>query len=316
MLDSSSDDQFKNAEGIETMIANVVKKGVKTAFTKVGLQITTARSKELINLPEEISLYQRYYPADSIKNRKFFNLGAGGFRHPFWTNIDKLNDFYRHMQDDETVIDYDFFSMKELPIASESAEVVFSSHAIEHVPDEQVKFLFKEIHRILKPGAGFRVTCPDIDLDYRSYINKDLDFFYFRFSPWENKNPTCDSSVREMSMEQTFIWHIAGNASIHHVDGCANRITDEEFREILSNNSKEDALNQIVGRADREIHLKYPCNHINWFNFDKLKSLLSEAGFNTVFREAYGQSQIPVLRNTKLFDNTHPKISLYVEAFK
>ncbi len=30
----------------------------------------------------------------------------------------------------------------------------------------------------------------------------------------------------------------------------------------------------------------------------------------------YGQSYAPVMRNTSLFDSTHPKISLYVEAVK
>jgi hypothetical protein len=30
----------------------------------------------------------------------------------------------------------------------------------------------------------------------------------------------------------------------------------------------------------------------------------------------WGQSVIPPLRDTNLFDNTHPKISLYVEALK
>jgi len=44
--------------------------------------------------------------------------------------------------------------------------------------------------------------------------------------------------------------------------------------------------------------------------------MLRKAGFSKIFLSGYGQSFSPVLRNTDLFDNTHPEISLYVEAIK
>lgn len=273
-------------------------------------------NQNAIDLVEERKLYRRYFSEDSIKARRFYNFGAGSFSHPFWTNLDKSHEFYEHLQAKEGHIEFDFFSMEKLPIENDSAEALYTSHAIEHIPDPQVEFLFQEAFRILKPGQIFRVTCPDIDLDYRAYQNKDLDFFYFRFSPFKNGNPTYDQSVPEMTMEQAFLWHIAANTCEHHVDGVENRISDTEFKEIIANNSKNDALDIITGRASVEKQKKYSFNHVNWFTFEKLEKMLKKVGFKQVHREAFGQSQCPVLRDTKLFDKTHPKLSLYVEAVK
>ena len=244
-------------------------------------------------------------------------MGAGGFRHQCWTNIDKLSDWYKNVQQEqESVIDYDFFSKDKLPIRSESAELFYTSHAIEHVTDEEAKHLFAEVHRILKTGGIFRITGPNIDLDYRAFLQGDIDFFYFRTSPILNKNRTFDMSVNSMSIEQAFIWHIASNASIHHTDGSQNRISDEELRRIIANNPKDVALDMITSRADASKQKLYPGNHINWFNHSKLEHMLKQAGFSKVNREAYGQSSSPVMRDIPLFDSTHPKLSLYVEAMR
>jgi hypothetical protein len=44
--------------------------------------------------------------------------------------------------------------------------------------------------------------------------------------------------------------------------------------------------------------------------------MLRESGFTEIYRSGYGQSFSPVMRDVDLFDNTHPKISLYMEAIK
>jgi hypothetical protein len=47
-----------------------------------------------------------------------------------------------------------------------------------------------------------------------------------------------------------------------------------------------------------------------------LHARLEQAGFTDIIRSGYGQSRCPVLRNTRFFDSTHPKHSIYVEARK
>jgi len=294
----------------------IIGKTAGKIFNSLGIQVI--RLSKLNDGPDKVTLstYSKYYSQETISGRHFYNLGAGSFRHPYWTNIDKLSDWYKSVQKDNPVIDYDFFTKEPLPIESGVAELFYTSHAVEHVPDDVVAFLFGEVYRTMKPGGIFRITCPNIDLDYRSYMNKDLDFFYFRTSPQRNNNKTFDQSIREMTMEQALVWHVASNASLHHTDGADIRLSDAEVKSIMENNSKEDALNKIASMGDVEKQKLYPGNHINWWNPKKLESYLKQAGFSSVTQEAYGQSQSPVMRDLTLFDYTHPKLSLYVEAVK
>jgi hypothetical protein len=44
--------------------------------------------------------------------------------------------------------------------------------------------------------------------------------------------------------------------------------------------------------------------------------MLSKAGFNKIYLSGYGQSYCHVLRDVMFFDNTNPKIALYIEAIK
>jgi len=78
----------------------------------------------------------------------------------------------------------------------------------------------------------------------------------------------------------------------------------------------EEALNHCISKCSLEVQKKYPGNHINWWNKDKLFRMLRMAGFENIYLSGYGQSLSPVLRNTWIFDNTHPKLSLYIEAVK
>ena len=57
-------------------------------------------------------------------------------------------------------------------------------------------------------------------------------------------------------------------------------------------------------------------DHVNWFNYEKAKTELLKAGFTTVYKSAYGQSQSPAMRDISKFDNWLPCISLYIEAIK
>ena len=93
-------------------------------------------------------------------------------------------------------------------------------------------------------------------------------------------------------------------------------MSDGEIDELISNNTMEKALDIITSKCSLDIQNKYPGNHINWWNFTKLQQMLEKAGFKDIRLSAYGQSSAPILRNILLFDKTHPKISLYVEAIK
>jgi len=272
-----------------------------------------------ININDLDDYYQEY-PESSVKGRRFYNVGAGSFSHPAWTNVDFISDWYKHSTKMTLAgMNYDLLEMKPLPIDDASAEVVYTSHTIEHITDAAALNLFSESYRILRKGGFLRITTPNIDLEYAAYRSGDRKFFYWEEDEsvpgrWEGLK--YNKPMKAASLDQVFLAHFATSASTIHADGAPKRVEDEELRKMFSSMSYEDVLNYCTSLCPLDIQRKYPGNHINWWNFEKLVRMLKLAGFQDVYASAFGQSHCGILRNTYYFDSTHPKISLYVESRK
>lgn len=263
--------------------------------------------------------YHRLFAEDSLRERRFYNVGAGAFRHRFWTNVDKESDWYREVQEERLGISWDLLALTPIPIDDGSAEIVYTSHTVEHITDEAAANFFREAYRILRSGGTFRLTTPNIDLDHRAYRENDRDYYYWSgdySNPEHQERVKICQPMSEASIQQIFLFHFASSASTLHADGVPERIEDEEFDRIFREMDYEAALDHCISRCSLEIQQKYPGHHINWWNGEKMTRMLEEAGFERIHRSAYGQSFAPVLRNTTYFDNTHPKISLYIEAIR
>lgn len=67
---------------------------------------------------------------------------------------------------------------KGLPVKSESCEVVYSSHTLEHLDRGEAEQFCKEILRILRPGGIVRIVIPDLKRHVLEYLNTgDADQF-------------------------------------------------------------------------------------------------------------------------------------------
>jgi len=273
-----------------------------------------------IDRASSIELYSNIYPYDSVKNKNFYNIGAGGFSHPCWTNIDYDSKWYKSNRSKTLKgIQYDFFSLDRLPIESESAEVIYSSHSVEHINDEAAQNILNESYRILKPGGYLRIVTPNIDLEYRAYKENDIRFFFWidKYSiPKNYQRMYFNQPFNRASIGQIFLAHFATSVSLLHSDGAPERIDDNELDQIFNSMDYEKALNYICAKCPIEIQKKYPGNHMNWWNKEKMFSMLSKAGFAKIYLSAYGQSYCHVLRDVLFFDNTNPKIALHIEAVK
>lgn len=60
--------------------------------------------------------------------------------------------------------------LDRLPLANESAQLVYSSHFLEHVPRALVARLLHECLRVLKPGGVVRLVVPDLENLAREYL--------------------------------------------------------------------------------------------------------------------------------------------------
>ena len=60
--------------------------------------------------------------------------------------------------------------LSRLPIGDNSADLVYSSHFLEHIPRDKVDSFLLECWRILKPGGVLRLVVPDMENLCRTYL--------------------------------------------------------------------------------------------------------------------------------------------------
>jgi SAM-dependent methyltransferase len=264
---------------------------------------------------DDRALYRELFGVEAVENRRFYNIGAGAFSHPAWTNIDKSSDWYADAQVD--IIDHDLMGSEPLPIASGTAEIVYTSHTIEHVDDAAVERLFSDVYRALKPGGIFRVTTgPDAETDFAALMRGDEHWFY-----WDRATDAAGTGgqiffapAASVPLEERWLHHVATQLAPNDRSPSPAKFAAPAIRAVISERGFPGCVEYFTSLC--EFQPERPGNHISWWTHGKVTAFLQRAGFTTIYRSGYGQSASPVLRNTHYFDNTHPQMSLYVEAVR
>lgn len=255
------------------------------------------------------------FPAKSVDERRFYNIGAGLFFHPYWTNIDFATDYYSVSQKYE-FMNFDLMALQPLPLEDSKAELFYSSHTIEHISDAAVSNMLAEAFRALKPGGGIRLVTPNALLEYWAYKKKDRDFWYW--ADWYKKAGTWEKlygyPLANATIPTLLLEHIATQLSDVGLDRSGQKLSDSQVDAVMAEYPMEGAFDYFTSRC--VYNPIYPGNHMNWWTLEKITRFLNNAGFRTVIPSGYGQSIFPPLRDTTLFDLTHPKMSLYVDATK
>ena len=291
-----------------------MKKQILETFHKFGLIIKT------IDKSTDEKAYRQFYPQESVVEKRFYNIGAGAFDHPCWTNIDGDSDWYLNINGDKNIsILYDMFKREPLAIADNSAELVYTSHTIEHADDLSVQSLFNDCQRVLKKDGVLRIVTPNADNAFRAWQSHDRTYFFW--IDWDSLNVDFEKQclsmpLREATLTQIFLEDFASGATTITTVGNEKRIDDAELHRLFNELPFEQAMDYCTSLCSIEDQKKYPFRHINWFNETKLTRMLKEAGFSEIRKSAYLQSEVPVLRNPKFFDQTLPQISMYMEAVK
>ncbi len=84
----------------------------------------------------------------------YLNLGSGNFTSPEFVNVDAVP--FRHTHKVGDILD-----LSEFP--SNSVDMIYASHVIEHINRDQLIRAFKEWLRVLKPGGFLRFGVPHFD---------------------------------------------------------------------------------------------------------------------------------------------------------
>lgn len=292
------------------MIRNLV----KNLLRSMGYQLS-----RIPRTTADQDLYRSLFRSDSIANKRFYNIGPGAFHHPLWTNVDKPSEWYGGSQKDGQFISHDLMTLVPLPIEDGTAEIIYTSHTLEHVNDRAADFFFADAFRVLNTHGILRVTMPDAELFFRAYQANDRDLFRLGLANVglrEARRIGLDRPAREMSLQQLLLRVIATSVSVNSIDGSTERMSDQQVDDTFRALPFEQALECCISKCDLSIQERRPGDHLNWWNWNKLSMKLQRAGFTKVRRCGYGQSSSPVLRNTTLFDSTRPESSLYAEAIK
>jgi predicted SAM-dependent methyltransferase len=287
----------------------MLKSIVRACADRLG--ITIGRKHDDIRL----ATYERMYSPDVLSKKPFINIGSGSFWHPYWTNVDYVSDWYGSAQRD--VIHYDIMTKEPLPFNDSSIKVAYTSHTIEHVKDDGVANLFKEVFRVLEPRGIFRVTTgPDAELDYRALLANDSNWFYWdeAYTAPAEYTKRYYASAMSVPLAERWLHHVASSLAPNSITPNSRKYSADEVMEVIRSRSMVEALDFFTSQC--AFDPKFPGNHVSWWTHDKVINLLHQAGFKTVYRSGYRQSASPLLRQSGLFDSTHPQMSLYVEAQK
>ena len=94
-------------------------------------------------------------------SKTMLNLGCGKTFHRDWVNVDFISS-------GPEVISHDL--TQGIPFSSETFDVVYHSHVLEHFTALQGDFFIKECFRVLKPGGILRIAVPDLETIVRNYL--------------------------------------------------------------------------------------------------------------------------------------------------
>jgi len=94
-------------------------------------------------------------------------------------------------------------------------------------------------------------------------------------------------------------------------------ISNDKVKNDFISMSKEKFADNYISDVNLSMVKKFGHSmHVNWWNFKKAKSFLENAGFEKFFQSEPSKSKFTELQDKQLFDQRHPKISMYVEAIK
>lgn len=96
------------------------------------------------------------------------HLACGRNVMPGWANLD--------IEGPWSVIKHDL--TRRLPVASESMDVVYSEHFIEHIEKRHAEALVRDCCRVLRPGGVLRVSTPDLRRLVDEYLAGRLDYWH------------------------------------------------------------------------------------------------------------------------------------------
>jgi SAM-dependent methyltransferase len=274
---------------------------------------------------------------DRRTNRKklLINIGGSNFYKRHWLVMDYRHPESRHYDFVGMDFNYDLMGGEAFPLADSSVSLFYSSNTLEHIQDEHLEHVFREAHRCLKPGGGFRIQVPDFDYlyaamkieDHSAVMNLTGDGGFNRYGAmvavhgeaharktlknWPDQGivKTGPFTKEEVAFEflNDFAGHLKGSYGYDQIMADIRALTKGAFTESCTNG------------VDIAWKRQNPKEHTNWLNDDKLIAGLRAAGFSEAHSTEPFHSRFEEMRGVGKywgFDHRRPHSSCFVEAIK
>jgi predicted SAM-dependent methyltransferase len=272
-----------------------------------------------------------------MSNKKI-NLACGAVYLKEWTNFD-------YAPHSDYVLKANLLG--KLPIKSETASVVYSSHFIEHIPRKYIQGFINECFRITESGGSIRLVLPDWEEMCNTYIN-------LRNGKEKLNQKKADYMIIEM-LDQCVRQNKGGDLGlvfneIKKVDGHdLKNFIEERTGQVFSSRSistkkltskylfrslnyfwikLEEIYSRVIvmllPRAFRQLNVSFTSigeKHMWMYDFHTLSKVLMDAGYIEIKKKTADTSDISEfpLQVLDLMENGKPykgSQSMYVEAWK
>jgi predicted SAM-dependent methyltransferase len=286
-------------------------------YNEEGFRSLLGTSVEFIGkqIQEGTLLEQKQEVIESYSDDHFYlNIGGGQFVRDNWRVLDFYSQWYDY---DERFIDYnvDLEEGSQWPIEEQSVDLIFTGHTLEHLSDAAIKHTLQEAARILRSGGGIRISVPDIDIAIQHYENQNLEW-YTEFRP--NSPPRDLYSYRNDQKDFVLEEYLLSVFATHLTNARISGTTDQhcadlsQVRSDYNSMGKQAFFQKYSNRVRDEWQSENPGLHRNWFDYQRLVDLLSDAGFKNIRKKCSQQSVYTEFCRPEF--GKRPYLSLNVEA--
>lgn len=176
-----------------------------------------------------------------------------------------------------------------MPFSSDSIDVVYHSHMLEHLDRDVAERFLIEVKRVLRPGGTHRIVVPDFEQACRAYLAHVS---------------TCETSPDESSDHDSYI----------------ARLLEQSVRIEAHGTSQQRSLRRLVENLVLGDARRRGETHQWMYDRISLSEKLTSTGHREVLVQDYNSSRIPNWNEYALDldeeGNQYKPGSLYVEALK
>ena len=243
-----------------------------------------------------------------------------------------------------------------IPAASQSADLIYHSHLLEHLDQEEGEVLIKECFRVLKQGGILRVVVPDLERICRDYLSTlkevDQETQYAKLNVHWMRLELFDQMTRKVSggkmlqflqsnpKNKEFLLKRCGKEILPSITSSSTNPQSAppvqaipfhlKFKLLLKNFfnlswHKEKLLQCLLSNSDYEALRCGRFNqsgelHKQMFDRISLQTLLQQAGFSQCIVQSHLSSLFPQWKEFYLDNNSAGEArkpdSLFLEAIK